>query len=271
MKRLDRPRIERRRSRIGPVSIAYEMAGDGPPVVLIHGLSWSSRWWSRNIEVLAQQFRVYVVDLVGFGNSRGLYPFALNEASVYLAQWMDLIGVKQAAVVGHSMGGFIAADLAADIPDRVTELVLVDAAVLPFDANYLRKLFDLTQTVCCVPFNFLPVLLLDAYRAGPLTISKAAYELLTTDIRPKLAKIHAPTLVVWGEHDTLVPLALGKQLCRHIKDVCELMIIKGAGHNPMWDRPEAFNRTVINFLLSARGQLPYNASDTHNVAAQNSL
>ncbi|HEV2127707.1 MAG TPA: alpha/beta fold hydrolase, partial [Thermomicrobiales bacterium] len=82
-----------------------------------------------------------------FGESRGPNPFVLSEAAGYLAGWMDRLGIEQADIVGHSMGGFIAAELAADFPNRVARLVLVDAAVLPFGEGYLRHLTGLFRAL----------------------------------------------------------------------------------------------------------------------------
>ncbi len=240
-------RVERRRTQVGTVPIAYEVAGAGAPLVLVHGLSGSSRWWARNIGPLARRFRVYVVDLIGFGASRGRHPFILSEAAGLLARWMDQIGVARASVVGHSMGGFIAAELAADFPAQVERLVLVDAAALPFNYSYLRHTFNLAHQVRELPLSFLPVLFTDALLAGPITIAQAAHQLLTTDIRPKLARIQAPTLLVWGERDHIVPPALGRQLCQALTTGA-LVVIQSAGHNPMWDCPPAFNRVVLDFL-----------------------
>src|SRR5215207_8972890 len=98
-------RLERRRAKIGPATIAYEVGGSGPPVVLVHGLSGSSRWWRRNIGALTPQRRVYTVDLIGFGASRPRQRFALAEAAGYLTQWMDQLALERVSLVGHSMGG----------------------------------------------------------------------------------------------------------------------------------------------------------------------
>jgi pimeloyl-ACP methyl ester carboxylesterase len=196
---------------------------------------------------MAQQFTVYTLDLIGFGESRGS-RFVLREAAQLIARWMDVVGIARAHVIGHSMGGFIAADLAAEQPERVDRLVLVDAAALPFNYSYVRHLFGLTRAARYMPINFLPVLATDALRAGPLTLLRAAHELLHTDIRSKLGRVCAPTLIVWGEHDTLVPLTLGRQIDRYINNA-SFTVVNGAGHNPMWDRPETFNRLVIDFLL----------------------
>ncbi|MEM8534560.1 MAG: alpha/beta hydrolase [Chloroflexota bacterium] len=252
--------VKQYRHQFGQVSITYEVAGDGPPIVLIHGIAGSSRWWSHNVKSLAQYFRVYVIDLVGFGASQNTHPFVLEEAATLLVQWMDHLEIDQAAFIGHSMGGFVVAELAADCPDRVSQLVLVDAAAIPFDIHVGQQSSNILHAMKYIPWRFLPVLLADTYRAGPATLFKASYELLKADIRSKLVTIHTPTLVVWGEYDWLVPLQVGKQLCRYIPGTQQLVTIKKAGHNPMWDRPAAFNQTIIDFLQSTRDAEAPNSS-----------
>jgi pimeloyl-ACP methyl ester carboxylesterase len=243
-------RALQQRVRVGTVEIAYQVLGQGPPLLLIHGLSGSGRWWARNVQALAQHFRVYVIDLVGFGASRGRQAFVLPEAAGYLARWMQASDFAPAAVVGHSMGGHIAAELAADFPELVGQLVLVDAALLPIPPSYARNMLNMLREARQLPFDFMPVLVGDALRAGVITLWKAANELLKTDLRPKLAQVSAPTLVVWGENDALLPLAMGRQISQHLR-FDELVIMKHAGHNPMWDCPRAFNQVVLEFLCGS--------------------
>jgi pimeloyl-ACP methyl ester carboxylesterase len=231
---------------IDTVTTAFQVVGDGAPVLLLHGLSGSSRWWRYNIGPLAEHFRVYVVDLTGFGASRG-YRFALREAAGHLVKLIDQLGIARASVVGHSMGGHIAADLAAEYPERVERLVLVDAAVLPFGLSYVQHARSLAREVRRVRPDFLPILVTDALRAGPRTVWRAANDLLHADLSPKLERIGAPTLMIWGEHDALVPVTFGR-LLRAAMPKTELVIIAGAGHNAMWDCPAPFNREVIAFL-----------------------
>jgi len=243
---------ERRRLQIGPVSVAYQVAGAGEPIVLIHGLSGSGRWWSRNIPALAARFQVHVLDLIGFGGSRGRQAFVLAEAAAYVLAWMDHLELHRASLVGHSMGGFIAADLAAGFPERVCRLVLVDAAALPFDSSHLRRPRGLVQAMRGLPLTFWPVLATDALRAGPITIARAARELLRTDLTSRLTHITTPTLIVWGRHDTIVPPTVGEQLSRSLPDA-RLALIDNAGHNPMWDQPDVFNHVVTDFLAGDQG------------------
>jgi pimeloyl-ACP methyl ester carboxylesterase len=243
--------IQRRRARIGRAHIHYQVTGEGSPLVLIHGLSGSSRWWSKNIAELGRQFRLYMIDLVGFGDSRG-GAFVLERASEHLADWMKLLGLERANVVGHSMGGFIAADLAADHPELIDRLILVDAAVLPFEQTYTQHTWGMFREARQMRLDFMPTLVGDVLRAGPRTIWKAANDLLLADLRPKLERIQAPTLVVWGENDAIIPLEAGKRLSRYLR-YDELVIVKGAGHNPMWDCPRAFNQVVSEFISSGAG------------------
>jgi pimeloyl-ACP methyl ester carboxylesterase len=243
------PRPERRRIAVGAATIAYEVIGSGPPVVLLHGLSGSSRWWRRNIGPLAHYRCVYIVDLIGFGASRGRSRFVLAEAAGTLIHWLDLLGLARVSLVGHSMGGLIAAELAADAPGRVDRLVLVDPAALPFDPRLRTHAFRLLRELRYLSPSFLPVLLTDALRAGPATLWRATAALLGADLRPKLAQIRARTLLIWGEHDALVPLASAELLGQYLRYE-ELVVIEGAGHVPMWDRPQVFNGVLLDFLLA---------------------
>lgn len=243
----DGVRIECRRVTVDSIPVYYEVAGTGAPLVLIHGLSGSTRWWERNIVALARHFRVYVVDLIGFGQSRGAQPFVLRDASRIVCRWMECLGIERAHIVGHSMGGYIAAELAADCPERVDQLVLVAAAALPFDPSCSPEPLNLIRSIPRINLSFLSMALSDAYNAGLSTLARATYELLTSDIRPKLSRISAPTLVMWGEQDICVPLKQGRQLSEYLPDA-RFVVFKTTGHCPMWEHPEAFNRVVSRFL-----------------------
>ena len=237
----------RRRLDIGGVGIAYRAYGTGPPLVLVHGLAGSGRWWGRNVEALATRNRVFLVDLPGFGGNRGRAPFALAEAPALLAAWLDRVGLERAAFVGHSMGGRVIAELAADAPERVARLVLVDAAIFPAGPDWPIRVRGLAGALRRVPPAFVPVLATDAARAGPRTLLRTSHALLTTGVEAKLARIVAPTLVVWGERDTIVPPSVGERLAGLVPGA-RLVVLAGGDHSPMWSRAEAFNAEVLAFL-----------------------
>jgi pimeloyl-ACP methyl ester carboxylesterase len=242
----------------GTARIAYQVSGDGPPLVLLHGLSGSARWWARNAPVFSRRFRVYAIDLVGFGLSRG-QPFSLGEAPGLLLRWMDSLPKERFHLAGHSMGGLVAASLAAFTPQRVDRLVLVDALALPIGHSLARSALGLLEAARYTPFDFLPVLAGDALRAGPLTLLRAVREVHRAGPAVDLARIAAQTLVVWGEHDTILPLRYGQALFQELhrtQDAASFSVIPGAGHMPMWDHPAEFNRLVLGFLDGDGDPLP---------------
>jgi len=237
-----------RRTRVGDTIIASSTVGSGPPLVLIHGLCASSRWWARNVPALAERFQIHLVDLAGFGQSPG--PFSLEKAAGTLARWMEIAGIERASVVGHSMGGYIATELAADRPQRVDRLVLVAAALPTVGLKALPRAQDVLTATRYLPLSFVSLLVSDLWTAGVPTTAAALLALLRADLRAKLSAVKAPTLLVWGENDPLVPLRLAHELARCVP--CrELAIFKRTGHNPMWERPEAFNRLLLEFLADA--------------------
>ena len=136
---------ERRMAIVAGRPARYRVVGEGPPLVLIHGLSGSTRWWSRNLAALSARFEVYAIDLPGFGENRRWGRFRLDDVPARLLDWLDVAGIARASFVGHSMGGFITADLAARAPERVDRLVLVgpDGAVTELDSPFT----EITQVV----------------------------------------------------------------------------------------------------------------------------
>lgn len=101
----------------------YACQGQGPPVLLIHGLSGSVHWWRRNMPAFARHFTVYAVELAGFASNRGR-PLAPDASARSLAGFMDTLALERAHIVGHSLGGQISLHLAAAFPHRVQRLAL---------------------------------------------------------------------------------------------------------------------------------------------------
>lgn len=233
-------------AKLGSVTLHYEVTGEGPAVVLMHGLSGSGHWWAYNVPALAQRYRVYNLDVVGFGRSRG-QRLVLREAGSWMVEWLQTMGIEQAHLVGHSMGGYIATEAAALAPDTVRRLVLVDALVLPIGRGLVQHVLDLMQAVRYMSLNFMPVLVGDALRAGPGTMWRATREVLSADLSHRLGEVQAETMVVWGEKDSLLDPELGRELARRLANAI-FVCVEGAGHNPMWDRPQRFNELLLDFL-----------------------
>jgi pimeloyl-ACP methyl ester carboxylesterase len=227
--------------------LRYHRYGSGPPVLLVHGLSGSAHWWRRNVKALAKHFTVYVIELKGYGTNRAWKPLRLKAAAQCLSELIASMPGGRAHIVGHSMGGQISIHLAAEHPHCVDRLVLAGASGL-VRSDMLRMALKLPLAARRSPISFMPVLARDALRAGPVNLLLSTIEILRDDTTEALAKIIAPTLLVWGEHDVLVPPAVGTAT-RELLQGSELVVLKGAGHNVMWDRADQFNRVVLDFLM----------------------
>jgi pimeloyl-ACP methyl ester carboxylesterase len=239
-----------RRLDFPPYSLWETRAGAGTPVVLLHGLSGSSRWWSRNIPALAERHLVAAVDLIGFGRNRRFAGFPLllpsfSETTALLARWLETFG-EPVHLVGHSMGGQIAIELAAERPDLIRSLILVNAAGMPFR-------LDPRPHVRAVPkppyggAGIARVLVPDFFRAGPSSVAVAGARVFRGDMRDRMRALRVPTLLVWGENDPLVPLVYGKAMQQEIAG-SRLVVIPRAAHVAMWDAAEEFNRAVASFV-----------------------
>ena len=229
--------------------MVQEDVGTGPPLILLHGLAGSARWWSRNIPALSRSYRVIAIDLPGFGASPRGHRLDLEGVIDQLAATMDELGIDRASLIGHSMGGLIAGGLAADRPERVDRLILVDAAFLSLERSTVRPITGSARTLRWTSPSLLPVLIADGLRSGPRRLTDASIQLLRADWGTKLPEIDAPTLVIWGEHDRICPLPIGRRIVDAIAGA-RLVVIEGAAHNPMWERPDAFDREVLDFLAT---------------------
>ncbi len=223
--------------------------GEGPPVLLLHGLAASARWWTRVVPALSASHRVHAIDLPSFGESGRGVRFHLDRVPDQLIALMDEAGIERASIVGHSMGGLIAARMAADHPERVDRLLLVDAGFLRLDPSWLHKV---TGPIRAVRFTRPPLaklLMEDLLRVGGVRLAEATLQLLQTDWVDALALIEAPTLVIWGEGDTICPRVIGDAIVARVAGA-RMVVIPDCGHNPMWERPEAFLEAAAPFLAS---------------------
>lgn len=227
--------------------LAHAVVGSGPPLILLHGLSGSGRWWSRNIDAFAGRFRTYTVDLPGFGENRAVRWSRLDDTADWLTAWMVDEGLERANIAGHSLGGAVAARLASRRPDRVERLVLVDAAIRPHGMRATARMVDVVKTISQHSPGFAPLYLRDLLRSHPLSATVATFDALLAEWEPHLSRITAPTLIVWGEHDPITPIALGHGIAATMFDA-RFVTMPRAGHNPMWECAEAFNDEVLRFL-----------------------
>ena len=215
------------------------------PLVLVHGLAGSSGWWRHVVDAIEPARKTLVVDLPGFGTRRR-DRFVLADAPDRLAAMVAEEGAP-ADVIGHSLGGLVCARLAARHPELVRRLVLVAPAGVPARSSVLSYALPLAQTLGRAGPRLLRLVAADAVRAGPRTLARAARDLLADEVRGDIERIAAPTLLVWGEHDSLVPPSLGEAFRERIPNA-RLVVLSGAGHAPMVERPNAFAASVLEFL-----------------------
>ncbi len=241
-------RAERRSVSINGVPAYFRVMGHGEPLILVHGLSGSTFWWQHNAPVLAAHYTVYLVDLPGFGAMRRSHQrLLLSQAADWLMNWMQAVGISSAHLVGHSMGGLICIRVAARYPAVVRRLALIAPAGIPSGRSLVGYLFPLLVTLRYTSPRFFPILFYDALRAGMLTLLRATQDLLTQDVRDDLGNIEAPTLLIWGVYDTLVPPAVGSLLRQKIRNA-RLLLVKRAGHVVMYDRPRECNEALLAFF-----------------------
>jgi len=218
----------------------YRVIGSGKTVVLVHGLSGSWRWWEPVLEPLARSRRVHVLDLPRLGSR---LPAA--ELTSWLGRWLDAAGLESVDLVGHSLGGLIAAELAAEQPRRVQRLVLVAPAGIPCGNTVLSRGVRLLATLNDVRGR-LPTIVHDAMRAGPLSLIRGALFASHRDLSVELASIQARTLLIWGEHDRLLPARIAAEW-QSVLPGSRLVRLR-CGHVPMWEAPRELASCLLDFF-----------------------
>lgn len=268
---------------VGGVTLNYVEAGKGPVLLFLHGLGGSWKDWAANLPAFAANYQVIAIDFPGSGDSEqpeGEYSIEwLTEVVEKFLRERKLDGVS---VVGHSMGGLVALNLAARPNSRVRKLAVMDAVAIGDKAEFLsyamakkimgpetrweslegalkdefKSLIDsfikdqkpktarkFFQSVPKNPFTGNPFL--------PMTPSvQMTASIIDFDIRPKLPSIQQPTLILWGDKDPVAPTKDALILQKEIRQ-STLVMIPHCGHSPMVEQPEAFNREVWKFLQAA--------------------
>lgn len=238
--------VMRRELQEGRLRMYYFEAGVGAPMVMLHGLGASSRWWFPLFpELSSASLRLIAPDLPGFGRSPGPM-LGIAEAARAVTKLVDRMGLAHFFLCGHSMGGAIAAQIAADYGGRVRRLVLVDSAGVP-GVGPGRALGRVLQPWSWCPLRFYSTFVGDMLRAGPRSMMNGINELHWYDIRPVLSRIRVKTLVIWGEKDGLTPLDHGCTIAEALRDA-QLEIVPGARHLPMVSAPDVVSRLIQKFF-----------------------
>ncbi|MFE0579698.1 alpha/beta fold hydrolase [Streptomyces sp. NPDC058874] len=253
--------------RVDGVEVAYDRAGEGPPLVFLHGAGEDARVWRPQVEALADAFTVVAWDEPGAGRS-GDVPesFGLADYARCLAAVVEALRLGPAHVAGLSWGGTVALEFYRRRPDLVRTLILADtyagwAGSLPADevraraAGVRRMLaaprdaFDPTLPGLFAgepPAAYLSLLAELAAAVRPRTFRTQLALMAEADLRDVLATVSVPTLLLWGERDARSPLSVARQF-RQAIPAAELVVIPGAGHVSNLERPEEFGLAVRAF------------------------
>lgn len=277
--------IKPRRIGLDGRTVSYVEAGsDGPALLLIHGFGGDWRIWLPAMPALARHHRVVAVDLPGFGASEPLPGrAAISEHAAFLDAFCSRVGLERPTVIGSSMGGLLAAELAIHRPERVAALVLAAPAGTAPSVGERARILPLLAGTAVVAAHLPPLppgvarrpgaraLMLSALIHRPRALpSDLAYVALLGRPGPgswkallalarhigagseaALGAIDCPTLVVWGACDRLLAPAHARRYVEAIPGA-ELAMIAGSAHLPMVEQPDAFTAAVLPFLLRQR-------------------
>jgi 2-hydroxymuconate-semialdehyde hydrolase len=258
--------------------IAYLRQGQGPPLLLIHGIPSSSYLWRDVIDPLSATFEVLAPDLLGYGDSDKRMDVDLSIAAHarYLVAFMESIGIHQAAVAGHDIGGGVAQLMAVDEPQRVARLILIDSIV---DNNWpvadIARLKEAAWDQIMVNID-LRKGLRNGLEAGMVTEGRVTDELVDEWTRPfqdiggrraylraarslnsrdltsrskHIEEIETPTLILWGANDKFLEPRWAETLKHKLRDAT-IEIIDPGGHFLPLDRPDAVVEAITRFLTT---------------------
>ncbi|HEU5349437.1 MAG TPA: alpha/beta fold hydrolase [Ktedonobacterales bacterium] len=273
--------VERHDTRVNGVRIHYLTCGEGEPLVLVHGRGTAAAMFTPILTGLAATRRVFALDLPGWGLSEKP-PFTGHSASDAVAVWRDALygflddqGLTQTDLAGHSMGGLTALAVALDAPERVRRLALIDSGGLgietPFDVRlYFRLKPERLNRWLGRRFFAWAIGQDDARLAkerGPLFDFMYAVESQSEiipsggrafdkwvnlggvhlDFRGRLKELQMPVLLLWGDHDRLIPYSTALHAVRQIR-TGRLVAFTRCGHSPHQERPTDFVRTLLAWL-----------------------
>lgn len=253
----------------------YETIGRGQPIILLHG--WINSWdvWRDAMIALGTsgKYRVYALDFWGFGDSAkgtrradGATPsFRIVSYVEMVRQFMDTLGIQEAPIFGHSMGGTVALQFALTNPDRITRVAVVGSPILGTKMNFFLQLAgyglvaDLVWRFPALLKMVMHLLLAgdsekvrrmifrDVQRATLESFFRSIGDLRDTDLREELPALTIPALGIYGVHDNIVSPSNAELLSEAV-ETSTVQMMEDSRHFPMTDEPDKFLRVMTHFL-----------------------
>jgi pimeloyl-ACP methyl ester carboxylesterase len=246
------------------LDVHYYMAGEGEPLLVIHGGGGDARSWEHNITDLAKKYTVYAPDLPGYGLTGPLKgKYHIPEIADFVEKFTESLGIREFSLVGHSLGGGVALDLALKFPANIKKLVLVSSLCLGNDIAFWLRVISLPTVIKLAgsvfifgfnaakwlisrlnPLKYILPLTPAAMTVG-VTISDFHHQRLVLEKR--LSEVKIPTLLVWGENDPVVPVKQAYSAAKVIPN-CKLKVFKRRGHNVHREEFKKFSKLIYDFL-----------------------
>lgn len=267
-------------TKVGDINTRFRVTGNkGTVVILLHGLGGSLENWDKNIIALSGQHRVYAIDLPGFGRSDKPLIKSMLDLVAFLADFMETQNIEKANLIGNSMGGGLVLALAIQQPEKVEKIILLNNAGMGREVSLSLKL-------CSIPLlgeilvktgrkgmaglwrnivydpnvvteemveNTYQLAMLPGAMKSLLATTRAGINIfgqksgLTRQLLKGLTGITAPTLIIWGRNDLVLPLKHAKIANNRIPDA-RLNIFDRCGHVPQLEHSDEFNKLALEFL-----------------------
>lgn len=241
-------------------------------LILLHGIGASAERWSRVIPTLSRYYRIIIPDIIGFGYSdKPAVEYTMDFfIDGFFKVFLENIGIPKANIIGSSFGGHVATEFAIRFNHMVEKLVLVSPAGMmktstpTLDRYIMAALYPVYEHV----YEAFSEMAYDSHNAvneeivmdfvNRMRLTNAKYAFMSTvlgiryapKLQGRLSKITAPTLLVWGDNDRMIPVQYAKEYTDEIPEN-KLVVIKNCGHTPYVERPITFNKIVLRFLVGS--------------------
>lgn len=255
--------IEEKQIFINDLKVNYKVAGEGGPLLILHGWGGSSGSWVEVQKILAKEgFKVIVPDLPGFGKTPTPNSvWGVEEYTDFALNLIDKMGFKKVTILGHSFGGRVAIRLTSSYPERLKKLILCASAGIKHPLNFfqmiifklsifgnfffskkpLKRFKDIAQNF------FYSFLRYKDYTRAKGVMKEILKKVLEEDLKPELSQIKTITLLIWGQKDKSVPIEDAYLMKENIPQSI-LKIIPGASHTPNLEFPGKLAKIILDFL-----------------------